>query len=217
MLKLSSEAKGVREIAEIMNCSGQAVRQAIKAFHTRGLKSLEQLSNRLKSAKKEIRDNDLEKLKELISESPRKYGKKQSLWSLPLLAEVSYEKGITPRLMSDESIRLAIKRLNINWKRAKEWITSPDHGCERKKRRNKLIEMGKDKKHWVVGYVDEVWWSRVKIPKLKNWAVEKRFKVEKQTISKKDKEGKAIACYGCLRIDNKKIYLRFTCNSQDMS
>lgn len=134
MIKLSEEGKGVKEIGEIMSCSGQAVRQAIRAFHIRGVKSLEQQSNRPKSAKKEISDQDLEKLTELINESPRKYGKKQSLWTLALLAEVSYEKGITKRLMSDESIRLAIKRLKINWKRAKEWITSPDKGYERKKK-----------------------------------------------------------------------------------
>ena len=51
-----------------------------------------------------------------------------------MLAEVSYEKGVAKRLMSDESIRLAIKRLNINWKRAKEWITSPDEGYKRRKK-----------------------------------------------------------------------------------
>jgi transposase len=134
MLKLSSEKKGVTEIAEIMGCSGQAVRQAIKAFAKRGIKALEQQSNRPKSAKKEITEEDLEKIKEIMHESPRKYGRKQSEWTLVMLAEVSYEKGITKRLMSDESIRLAIKRLNIKWKRAKEWISSADEGYERKKK-----------------------------------------------------------------------------------
>lgn len=70
--------------------------------------------------------------------------------------------------------------------------------------------MAKNKPQWVVGYIDEVWWSRIKIPKLKNWVEEKSYKIEKKSISKQDKESKAIACYGCLRIDNKKIYLRFT-------
>lgn len=134
MIKLSGEGKGVKEIGKLLGCSGQAVREAIRAFESRGVKSLEKQSNRPKSAKKEIGEKDLEKLKELINESPRKYGKKQSQWTLPMLAEVSYEKGITKRLMSDESIRLAIKRLNINWKRAKEWITSPDEGYGRKKK-----------------------------------------------------------------------------------
>lgn len=134
MIKLSSERKGVKEIGQVLGCSGQAVRQAIRAFHSRGIKSLEQQSNRPKSAKKEIGEEDLEKIKELINESPRKYGKAQSQWTLPMLAEVSYEKGITKRLMSDESIRLAIKRLKLNWRRAKEWITSPDPEYDKKKK-----------------------------------------------------------------------------------
>lgn len=132
--KLSSEKKGVTEIAEMIGCSGQSVRQAIKAFDKKEVKGLEQQSNRPKSAKKVIEGKDLERLKELINESPRKYGKKQSIWTLPMLAEVSYEKGITPKLMSSESIRLAIKRLEINWNRAKEWITSPEPRYERKKK-----------------------------------------------------------------------------------
>lgn len=61
-----------------------------------------------------------------------------------------------------------------------------------------------------MGYIDEVWWSRIKIPKLKTWTLKKRKRVEKKTISKGDKESKAIACYGCLRMDKKRIYLRFT-------
>jgi hypothetical protein len=43
-----------------------------------------------------------------------------------LVAQVSFEQGITPTLVSDESVRRALKRLKTNWKRAKHWITSPD-------------------------------------------------------------------------------------------
>jgi hypothetical protein len=34
--------------------------------------------------------------------------------------------------MSGDSVRLALKRLMISWKRAKHWITSPDPAYERK-------------------------------------------------------------------------------------
>jgi hypothetical protein len=36
--------------------------------------------------------------------------------------------------MSGESIRRALKRLGVGWKRAKDWITSPDPAYARKKR-----------------------------------------------------------------------------------
>jgi hypothetical protein len=34
--------------------------------------------------------------------------------------------GLTPRLVSDETMRLAWHRLGVSWKRAQHWITSPD-------------------------------------------------------------------------------------------
>jgi len=39
---------------------------------------------------------------------------------------VCFEQGITPRQMSIEAIRRALKSLGTSWKRAKHWITSPD-------------------------------------------------------------------------------------------
>jgi hypothetical protein len=55
------------------------------------------------------------------------------VWTLTLAAEVSYAQGLTPRQVSGESIRLALKRLGVRWKRAKHWITSPDPAYLRKK------------------------------------------------------------------------------------
>jgi len=45
---------------------------------------------------------------------------------LALAAKISFEQRLTPRLVSGESVRRALKRLGKNWKRAKHWITSPD-------------------------------------------------------------------------------------------
>ena len=52
---------------------------------------------------------------------------------MALAADVCYEQGVTERLMRDETIRRALKRLKTNWKRAKHWITSPDPHYARKK------------------------------------------------------------------------------------
>ena len=52
---------------------------------------------------------------------------------MALAAEVCYAQGVTERLVSDETIRRALKRLETNWKRAKHWITSPDAHYARKK------------------------------------------------------------------------------------
>ncbi len=74
-----------------------------------------------------------EKLKDLLHQSPRDYGKDSSLWTLGLLAKVCFEQGLTKKLVSDETIRMILRRLGIRWKRAKHWITSPDPHYEHKK------------------------------------------------------------------------------------
>ena len=38
-------------------------------------------------------------------------------------------------MLSPETIRQVLRRLNVGWKRAKHWITSPDPDYAKKKRR----------------------------------------------------------------------------------
>jgi hypothetical protein len=52
---------------------------------------------------------------------------------LELAAEVSFVQGISAERVSRETIRLALSRLDVTWKRAKHWITSPDPAYARKK------------------------------------------------------------------------------------
>jgi hypothetical protein len=68
-----------------------------------------------------------------LHQSPRTFGQPTSRWTLQLAAEVSFAQGLTPRLVSDEAIRVALRRLGVSWKRAKHWITSPDPAYAQKK------------------------------------------------------------------------------------
>ena len=52
---------------------------------------------------------------------------------MALAAEVSFEQGLTAQRVSREAVRSALARLQVNWKRAKRWITSPDPQYPRKK------------------------------------------------------------------------------------
>ncbi len=72
-------------------------------------------------------------MKSLLHQSPRQFGKDTSVWTLNLAADVSFEQGLTSDRVSDETIRNALKRLGVGWKRAKRWITSPDPEYARKK------------------------------------------------------------------------------------
>jgi hypothetical protein len=55
------------------------------------------------------------------------------LWTLDLVAEVCHGKAWTPRQLTGEAIRAALKCLGSRWRRAQRWITSPDSAYARKK------------------------------------------------------------------------------------
>lgn len=134
---LLASAEGLRpaRIADRFRCASQSVRNAIRAFAAEGTDCLVEKSHRPKSVRPEIDNAGCERLRALLHRNPRDFGKPTSLWTLELAAEVAFAEGITPRLVSDETIRQALIRLGVGWKRAKAWITSPDPAYLRKKRR----------------------------------------------------------------------------------
>jgi transposase len=135
ILLASARAKIAREIASDLGCDGQTVRTAIKAFNARGLDCLVPPSSRPHTIHAAFDAPSAERLRALLHQSPRTFGKPTSLWTLPLAAEVSFEQGVIPQRVTGETIRATLARLDVRWKRAKEWITSPDPAYARKKGR----------------------------------------------------------------------------------
>jgi transposase len=113
-------------IARQLGCDNQTVRNVINGFNSLGLAVLQEGSSRPHRLRTSFSEDGLQQLKDLLHRSPRDFGKERSTWTLELAAQVSFEQGIIPVLVSDESVRRALKRLKTNWKRAKHWITSPD-------------------------------------------------------------------------------------------
>jgi transposase len=130
-----ASARGERApaIAHHLGCDDQTVREAIQAFNARGVAALRRGSHRPKTIRAAFDPAGAEQLRALLHQSPRTFGKPTSVWTLDLAAEVSFEQGLTADRVSDETIRLTLKRLGIGWKRAKRWITSPDPEYARKK------------------------------------------------------------------------------------
>src|SRR3954464_13739558 len=113
-------------IAQAIGGSPQAVRNVLRAFETRGLAVVTMQSPRPRTAAKLFDAERSQQLKALLHQSPRQFGKVRSTWTLALAAEVCAEHGITAERVSYETIRDALKRLGVGWRRAKTWITSPD-------------------------------------------------------------------------------------------
>jgi transposase len=126
MLLASAERRTVPAIAHALRCDRQTVRNAIHAFNQRGLAALRPGSSRPHSIQAAFASPEAERLRALLHQSPRTFGKPTSLWTLELAAEVSFEQGLTPQRVTGETIRATLVRLGVKWLRAKEWITSPD-------------------------------------------------------------------------------------------
>jgi transposase len=134
ILLASDRGEWVPRIAEMLGCNDQTVRNVLKRFEQDGLDAcLTRRSSRAHTIHAKVDAVGCEQLRALLHQSPRAFGKPTSIWTLELAAEVSFAEGITAERVSDETIRQAIRRLGVRWKRAKEWITSPDPEYARKK------------------------------------------------------------------------------------
>ncbi len=133
ILLASARGEHAMAIAHALGCGDETVRQVIHGFENQGLTVLKARSWRPHEVHAAFSPSQAERLKEQLHHSPREYGKSTSVWTLELAAEISFAEGLTVERVSDETIRATLSRLGVKWKRAKQWITSPDPEYERKK------------------------------------------------------------------------------------
>jgi len=133
ILLFSSEGFSLDEIAVKVGYHHESVRLVVKKFDKEGLKVLEKGKKGPQSTEKTISPDNAQKLKDLLRRSPREFKRDSSLWTLELLAEVSYEQGLSSRKVSYETIRTTLKELGVNWKGAKHWLSSSDPHYAHKK------------------------------------------------------------------------------------
>jgi len=133
IILFSADGTSMDEIARRVGYSAETVRRIIHQFNKTGLDALKKKSRRPHRIHRAYTEENAQKLKALLHHSPREFGKPTSIWTLGLLAEVSYEQGLTEKKVSIETVRLVLRRLGIRWKRAKKWLTSPDPHYAHKK------------------------------------------------------------------------------------
>jgi transposase len=211
ILLASAKRSQPREIATYVGCSVQTVRNTIRAFEQQGLACLQAHSSRPKTVKPIFDEPKQAQLRQLLHASPRQHGKSRSTWTLDLLAEVCYEQGITKHQVSRTTIEVALQAMGICWSRAKAWIVSPDEHYELKKRqRNRLIQLSEQNRDWIVGFLDEVWWSRLRDPMMHSWSEQDQpLQLVEKTVDKDEQDPKAIACYGIYLRAESQMLVRF--------
>lgn len=71
------------------------------------------------------------------------------------------------------------------------------------------MRLAKSRQDWVLGYQDEVWFSRVAQPHLHTWTEDTPLHLQLLSAPGHDSDPKALACYGLLRADTGQMMLRF--------
>jgi hypothetical protein len=80
----------------------------------------------------------------------------------------------------------------------------------KKRARDRLSRWAAAHPTWVLGFLDETWWSRLAHPALHTWsAPDQPLRLVEQTVARDDPDPKALACYGLLRADTDAVWLRF--------
>src|SRR2546423_3614624 len=133
ILLASVRGEWVPRIAATLGCTDQTVRNVIRELERDGLDAcLTRGSSRPHTIHAKVAAVAGERIRALLHRSPRTFGKPTSVWTMELAAEVSFAERITAEQVSGETIRQAILRLGVRWKRAKPGITRPDPEYARK-------------------------------------------------------------------------------------
>ena len=130
----SAARQTASQIAPTWHCTSEAVREVIHAYNHCGLVCLHKGSNRALSQKPELDESKADALQAILHQSPREFGLPHSLWSLARLAIVCQQQGMTREVVSIETVRQALLRLGLKWRKARRHISSPDPAYAAKKK-----------------------------------------------------------------------------------
>ena len=170
ILLASARGGWVPPIAAMVDCNDQSVRNVLQEFARDGQAAyLTRGSSRPHTIHAKVDAAAAEQIRALLHRSPRTFGKPTSVWTMDLAAKVSFAQGITAERVTGERMRQAILRLGVRWLRGKQWITSPDAAYARKNARDRLIRLAASHPTGVLGFQDEVWWSRLARPSSQTW------------------------------------------------
>ncbi len=133
ILMSADEGLKAQAIAKRVGYSDETVRQVIECFNAEGLSAIYPKSNARHDDQRAFKDAEREQLLSIVHQSPRDFGCESSVWTLSLLAQVSYQEGLTERLVHRDTMSETLRQLGVNWKKAKRHIQSPDEQYTRKK------------------------------------------------------------------------------------
>lgn len=134
MVLMNAEEKlKAGEIAQRLGCSDQTVRKVLHGFEQEGIACLGEKKRGRPHPERAFDEAGEAQLMQVLEQSPRQHGYESSLWTLDMLAKLSYERGWTKQRVHLDTVSETLHRLGVRWQRAKQRISSPDVHYEAKK------------------------------------------------------------------------------------
>jgi transposase len=123
IIQLSVQRWRVPTIAVAVDCSERWVRETIHRVNRAGLSRVPR--QRSPGRPRRCTPAHRDALIELLHQRPETFGHAASQWTAGDLAATAVAQGIVETI-SEDTVRLELKRARRSWQRAKRWSTSPD-------------------------------------------------------------------------------------------
>ena len=135
ILLASAQGQRPARIASRLGCAAGTVRNTSHAFANEGADCLREKKRGPTDARPLLDEAPSDPPQGILPPSPRRFGKAPSTGARDRFADVTFEQGLTPRRLSPEAVRQAVKRLGSGGQRAQQWSTRPDPASARKTKR----------------------------------------------------------------------------------
>jgi len=205
ILHLSAECYKCPVIAKFLGINVETVRECIKAFNQGGIPAITPLPP--SGGKRVLEDDIADLVEDLIRQSPEQYGLNKAVWTLHDLAGVIAEKADRITSISHEAVRNLLERRQIIYRRAKQWVRSPDKAYKRKKRRRDLLlAWARSTADGVVFWIDESWFAKWPY---RFWAWVKE-KTPLRVAQRWNEKVETIALFAALNDETQETFLRWS-------
>jgi len=129
---LSEAGQRVAQIAETVGMHPESVRRVIRAVNARDLMGVLYPKSQQTGRPPTFGEQVVERLVELMHQSPRELGFETERWTLWDLATAAQNSGLVESISPGSVWRLLLSH-GYNWKQAKRRMSSPDPQSEEKK------------------------------------------------------------------------------------
>jgi transposase len=204
ILRLSEANRQCPAIAEVLGLHVETVRQTIKDFNEGGIPAITPRP-RSGGRRRTYTEEVAEAVEDLVRQGPPAE-EGRATWTLQGLAKAIVARSDHISTMSHEAVRRLLSQRKVDYRQAKEWLTSPDPlYALRKSQRDRLLAMARTAPDGAAVWLDQSWFVRWPY-RFRNWV----HKDDLLRVAKRwNEEVDTTALYAALDDETQEAFLRW--------